>query len=48
MPKVNGVETHLTVITIHLRTLDATARRGWARVVLSDDAIKERAKLHRT
>ena len=46
MPKVNGVETHPSAITVHLRRWDVSGRLGWARVVLSGDDIKGRLRLH--
>ena len=46
MPKVNGVETHPSAITVHLRRWDASGRPEWAPVVLSGDDIKGRVRVH--
>ena len=46
MPKVKGVETHPSAITVHLRRWDASGRQSWARAVLSGNDIKERVRLH--
>ncbi len=46
MPKVNGVETRPSAISVHLQRRDALGRLEWAPVVLSSDDIKERVRLH--
>ena len=46
MPKVNGVETQPSSISVHLQRSDALGKLEWAPVVLSCDDIKERVRLH--
>ena len=46
LPRLDGVETHPSSITVHLRRWDASGRPSWAGVVLSGDDMAERVKLH--
>ncbi|MDE0077723.1 MAG: trypsin-like peptidase domain-containing protein [Caldilineaceae bacterium] len=46
MPKVSGVETFPSSVTIHLRREDTQGLLEWAPVVISGDDIKERVKFH--
>lgn len=46
MPKVNGVETRPSAISVHLQRWDARGRLEWAPVTLSSDDMKERVRLH--
>ena len=46
MPKVNGVETRPSAISVHLQRWGTLGRLEWAPVVLSSDDIKERVRIH--
>lgn len=46
MPKVNGVETRPSAISVHLQRWDTSGRLEWAPVTLSSYDMKERVRLH--
>ena len=46
MPKLNGVETRPSTISVHLQRWNALGRLEWVPVTLSSDSMKERVRLH--